>query len=202
MEEEHARFVLVKTFSELNGHHSKCRGGHHHMSTVFLWVFHQALPLLVGSEWSRVLTNVRPSCFAIAASYPSLFCASQSMLSFFSFTLELLALHFWGKKFPPCTLEDNHASVDGGWCCSCCLLHLNVEIDILAKRGDRFPYQYIGRDSNELLLAVSKHVVDHCVRIVAGHGFSDVRLPRRVLVVQVDKRSLISNNASVPWIQN
>ena len=136
-----------------------------------------------------------PSCFAIAASYPSLFCASQSMVSFFSFTLELLALHFSGKKFPPCTLEENHASIGGGWC-SCCLLHFNVEIDILAKRGDGD--QYIGGDSNELVLAVSKHVVDHCVRIVTGHGFGVVRLPRRLLVVQVDKRSLISNNASVP----
>ena len=38
--------------------------------------------------------------------------------------------------------------------------------------------------------------------IVAGDGFEVAHLPRRVLVVQVDKHSLISNSASIPRLQN
>ena len=75
----------------------------------------------------------------------------------------------------------------------CCLLHFNIEINILAKRGDRFPYRYDSRDSNEHLLARAKHAVDRCSRIVTGDNFRVVQLPRRVFVVQIDKRSLISN---------
>ena len=38
MGEDHARFVLVKTFCRTEW--SSCPGGHHHTSTVFLQAFH------------------------------------------------------------------------------------------------------------------------------------------------------------------
>ena len=80
-----------------------------------------------------------------------------------------------------------------------CFLNFNVEIDVLAKQGDGFPYRYISRD---LCLLRPSAQVDHRRRIVAVNDFRVIQLLRSVLVVQVDKRALVSNNASVPELQN